>query len=140
MTDRKKKILLSVDSKWRDLPAYVLLKGVFEKKYGHRVYIVPMGSERYHIPFYKPDMVIFNHLLEKQKGDLAEELKSKNIAIGILPTEGAPISKKAMKVVAGTYHDYTSVDIHFTWNRDMKELMLQHNVVHENKLCVIGVP
>lgn len=140
MAEGAKKILFSVDSKWRDLPSYVLLKGILEKQYGHKVYLVPMGSERYYIPFLKPEMVIFNHLMEKKKSDLAKQLKKINIAIGILPTEGAPISRKAQEVIAGIYHDYKSVDLYFTWNRPMMEIMLEYNVLPDNKLKVTGVP
>jgi surface carbohydrate biosynthesis protein len=134
------KILFSVDSRWRDLPAYVLLKRVIEKKYGHKVYLLPMGSERYYIPFLKPDIVIFNHLFEKKKEELARQLKGKDIAVCILPTEGAPFTEAPQKVMAGIYHDYSSVDLHFTWNQNIKELMVKHNVLQEDKIKVIGVP
>ena len=132
-----KKILISVDHKWRDLPSSVFLKLKLESK-GYEVHLCRDAL----IPFYeegiRPDAVIFVHLYSKERQQYAKELKKRNIKVYLLPTEGIPTLKSYRKFASGFFNDLSGVEEQFCWNNHMRKLVEKNNTL--KKATTIGVP
>lgn len=136
----KKRILLGVDHKWRDLPGSVYLKYLLEKKFGYKVKIVRNGLEYYFALFWKPDLIIYNHVYEKRRADEIKKLKQLNISIAVLPTEGIPTLSKIRDLAAGKFSILNDVDLHFVWNKKMYDIMVDNKIMEKEKIKIIGCP
>lgn len=134
------RILLLIDQKWRDLPGHVLLKRVLEVRFGHRVVAGPIGSEGLLVPLFRPDAVVFNHLLESAKVRLARALRGAGIGVVALPTEGIPSLADVRLLAAGKYTDMSLVDLQLCWNRPMRDLIVDADILPAERVRVIGVP
>ncbi len=137
---RRPRVLLLIDQKWRDLPGHVLLKRTLEREFGHRVVAGPFGCEGVLVPLFRPDAVIVNHLLESAKVRLARALRAGGIGIVALPTEGIPSLPDVRLFAAGKYTDMSLVDLQLCWNEPMRDLIVEHGLLPEDRVRVCGVP
>lgn len=133
------KILVSVDHKWRDLPAYVYLSELLRKD-NHEVLLVRNGFEKYYVVGFKPDMILMTHLYEKHRQQFARELKDQGVIVMLLPTEGIPTLARARKFASGFNTDLSGVDLHFLWNRPMFDLLSKNQTIKQDSLRVVGCP
>ncbi len=133
------KIIVSVDHKWRDLPAYVYLSELL-KKDNHEVLLVRNGFEKYYVVGFKPEMILMTHLYEKSKQQFAKELSEQGIIVMLLPTEGIPTLERARKFASGFNNDLSGVDLHFLWNRPMFDLLSKNETIKKDSLRVVGCP
>lgn len=134
-----KKVLISIDHKWRDLPGYVYA-GILLEQLGHQVYYVRNGLQKYYIPAIKPDLVLMIHLFEEEQRHFANELKKQGIKVALMPTEGIPTLEKYRYFASGAGNDLSSVDLHFVWNEPMAETLSQNSTIDKEKIIVVGVP
>ena len=133
------KILISVDHKWRDLPAYVYLSELLRKD-NHEILLVRNGFEKYYVVGFKPDMILMTHLYEKHRQQFARELKDQGVVVMLLPTEGIPTLAGARKFVSGFNTDLSGVDLHFVWNQPMFDLLSKNETIKQDSLRVVGCP
>lgn len=134
-----KKILISIDHKWRDLPGYVYLGTLLEDQ-GYKVEYCRNGLEKFYIQGFKPHIVIINHLYDKNRQEYFNNVASWGIKVVILPTEGIPTLAKYREFAAGVENDLSSVALHFLWNEPMKKITARNSTITEDKLRVVGVP
>lgn len=139
MKHRRKTILISVDHKWRDLAGYVYAKALLQHK-GYRVILVRNNFEEYYCDVYNPCAVVMIHLYDPAKQVVIKRMKQRGITVLLMPTEGIPTIEGVYKLAAGYFCDLSGVDTHFLWNREMRRIMLEGNVLDEQRLCVVGVP
>ena len=132
-----KRIIISVDHKWRDLPSASFLKILLEKK-GYNVNLVRDSLIKYYIDGHNPHAVVFAHLYDKSRQKLAIDLKRRNIKVFLLPTEGIPTLKTYREFASGLYNDLSGVETQFCWNDEMS------NIVGKNKslksVKTVGAP
>jgi surface carbohydrate biosynthesis protein len=134
-----KRILISVDHKWRDLPGYVYLSMHLENL-GCKVKIARNGLERYFVAGFKPDLVVVPHLFEKDKRELMQNLHRQGVSIVILPTEGIPTLSSYRKFASGVAIDLSCVSIHFVWNSVMAKILRLSKTLEQNTIKISGCP
>jgi len=135
----KKKVLISIDHKWRDLPGYVYLGKLLEEK-GFKVEYCRNGLEKFYIHGFKPHIVIINHLYDKKRQEYFKKVASWGIKVVILPTEGIPTLEKYREFAAGVDNDLSSVSLHFVWNEPMGKITAKNCTISNEKIKVVGVP
>jgi surface carbohydrate biosynthesis protein len=134
-----KKIIISVDHKWRDLPSNVLLKKFLEH-YGHEVHIIRAGFEEPFVIGTKADMVIMIHLLDVNHQELAKRLQKAGVHVVLMPTEGIPTLDFYRKFASGAFNDLSGVSLQFVWNNEVKNLLVTNKTISEDKIKVVGCP
>ncbi len=132
-------ILISIDHKWRDLAGYVYIKRLLERR-GYRVLLIRNNFEEFYSDVCNPDAVVMIHLYDKKVSDRAKRLKERGISIFLMPTEGIPTLKSIRAFAAGKFADLSPVDIQFVWSNEMKNIMVEQNMMNDNKIKVVGVP
>ncbi|ADZ89913.1 CDP-glycerol:poly(glycerophosphate) glycerophosphotransferase [Marinomonas mediterranea MMB-1] len=135
----KMKILISIDHKWRDLPGYILLGETLKKK-GHTVDYCRNGLERFFVYYHCPDVVIWNHVLDKGSQLLACELKKNGVKVLLLPTEGIPTLVGYRDFAHGAFSDLSGVYKAYTWNSEAKVSLEKNSTICNDDIAVIGVP
>lgn len=133
------RILFAIDHKWRDLPGHVYAGMLLEQK-GHEVLYVRNNLEKYAIEHWKPQLVVVNHLLSVKKQEFAKQLKSRNIRVAVMPTEGIPTLEGMRKFAGAAECDLSGVDLHFVWNHPMAEIIRANPTLPGESVVVTGVP
>lgn len=133
-----KRILITVDHKWRDLPATMVLKYFLERFFNCSVYICRQGSELQFCTVYLPHCVIFPHILDESKVVFSKILKQMNIDLIIYPTEGIPSLKRIYEFYSGKFVDMSQISVQLCWGKGSYQIYREYDTVPENKLKVIG--
>lgn len=134
---KKKRIIISIDHKWRDLPSACYLKLLFEQS-GHSVKLVRDPLIEYYIDGVNPHVVIFAHLYNQSRQKLAKKLKKRNIKVFLLPTEGIPTLETYREFASGLYNDLSGVETQFCWNNEMSEIVIKNKSLKSVK--TVGCP
>ena len=137
---RRPRVLLGVDHKWRDLPAYAYLKVLLEKRFGFDVALIRRTWERSYLSFVRPDIVVFEALFYPEWIDLARELHGMGVKIVVLPTEGAPANEPGILRVAGKQYDYSMVDLFCSWNLEIRNTIQKLGTMPIERVEVTGGP
>jgi len=132
------RIMIPIDHKWRDLPGNVYA-GILLENMVHKVKYVRIGLEKYYIPSFKPDLLLLVHLYDKERQIFAREMSDAGIKIVLAPTEGIPTLDEYRPFAAGISCDLSSVDLHFSWNQTMADLINENPTIERKKIEVIGV-
>jgi len=135
----RKKILLLVDHKWRDLPSYTYL-ALHLEKLGHDVFMCRLGYEKFVIPSYEPNLVIFNCLYDPQLRDYLASIKQYGVKVGVMLTEGEGFYAGEDDFISGKYNDLSIIDLQFAWNEDVKNRMRKHSSIKTEHIYAAGVP
>jgi hypothetical protein len=91
---KKKRILISIDHKWRDLPGHIFLGMYLEQVYGHEVIFARNYDELKYWRAFQPDVVVINHLIEENRRRWArEQLPPQDTT----PTQGRPRTARRRK-------------------------------------------
>jgi surface carbohydrate biosynthesis protein len=133
------KILISIDHKWRDLPGYIYLGSLLEKK-GHVISYCRNGLEQYYVAGFKPDLIIINQVHDIKRQEFAQKLAKMNILVCILPTEGIPTLSAYREFAGGVQSNLSGVEVHYVWNQPMKDILISNNTIPADKIEVVGVP
>ncbi len=102
------------DHKWRDLPNIAAIKVALERK-GHRVLVSTTKDAVALAMLYRPDAVVFNHLLSKAYRNIARVLKANGRTVIVLPTEGA-MRPEYLSIASGEFSDFTDADLILAWS------------------------
>jgi surface carbohydrate biosynthesis protein len=137
---RKPRVMLGVDSKWRDLLPYTYLKLLLEEKYGMEVVLVRRTWERFYLSLVRPDIVIFEGFYYDKWAELARELHRMGVKIVILPTEGAPTDQPSKDRLAGKPYDFSVIDLFLSWNEEIRDMLLQFGALPPERIKVTGPP
>ncbi len=134
-----KKIVYLIDNKKRDLPAAVLLS-YHLNKFGVECIIEPLESWKGCLYAYKPDMIIFNHLLGSHLVKYSNFLKTRGILVGVLPNEGILYNKEVLDFNSTKFHNGAHIDYFFVWNKAHKDAIINGLQSSNTKVEIIGVP
>ena len=108
------RVHLLCDQKWRDLPNLSAIKLVLEGL-GHRVLLSTTRDAAAMMSAFRPDCVVFNHLFAPSNQALATTLRGNNVAVVILPTEGA-VRPELRPIAAGEFAKEWTMDLHLAWS------------------------
>jgi surface carbohydrate biosynthesis protein len=133
------KILISIDHKWRDLPAYVYAAMLLEEM-GHKVKLARTGFEPHYVVGFQPDLVVFNHLFERDRQKFAHELRMQGVHVVVMPTEGIPTMPEFRNFAAGLESDLSSVSLHLVWNQPMANILEKNTTIDRSIIRVVGCP
>ncbi len=134
-----KKVVLLVDNKHRDLPGAVLIAHHLESL-GIECHLQPLEAWRGCLYAFKPDMIIFNHLLGSHLVKYSQELHKMGILVGVLPNEGILYNEEVLEFNASKYHNDAHIDVFFCWNNVHKEALQKALNGTETQVVTVGVP
>lgn len=138
--DVRKRVLILVEFKQRDLPGIVRIKTLLEDVYGHSVAVAPPPEELVAVPRYRPHLVLYSHLRYPASVERARRLRAMGIGVGVLPTEGMSTLESVRLVCAGQLTDLTPVDMHFVWNDTMAGLTHTAGRLASDRIHVTSTP
>lgn len=136
---KKRRILIPIDHKWRDLAAYVLLGLELEAR-GLEVRFCRNTLERYFIEYHQPDAIVLNQVLSTQSEVLTREWAERGVGVYILPTEGIPTLSGIYKYAVGGFSDLSGVRRIYCWNDAAREALLENETIEADQLLTLGVP
>jgi len=139
ITMKKRRILIPIDHKWRDLAAYVLLGLELELR-GLEVKFCRNTLERFFIEYYQPDAIILNQVLSERSEALTRQWALQGVGVYILPTEGIPTLSGTYKFAVGGFSDLSGVRKIYCWNDLSKAALLENETIKANQLLTIGIP
>lgn len=136
------RILILVDSTQRDLPGHMLLKRILETKFGCEVRLASTLSPRTEARIFRPHATVLPMMYDNLNKRFAYYLKSKEVLVFFLTTEGYPNvpDDDFVDYLAGRYSDFRPVDMNFTWCREIAERGVRYGVLPADKIFVSGLP
>lgn len=119
----KQRILIFTDSKWRDLPANVLLQYRLQENYSN----VHVQLCSYHlwneaIQLYAPHLVVLNHMQGKRNKKIASYVKRHGGNVAVMFNEGIVEFEGKAKIFEAQKSS-KDVDIFICWNDIVSELV-----------------
>ncbi|WP_412478028.1 surface carbohydrate biosynthesis protein [Azonexus sp. IMCC34839] len=139
MRTKKRRILIPIDHKWRDLAAYVLLGLELEAR-GLEVKFCRNTLERFFIEYHQPDAIVLNQVLSTQSEVLTREWAERGVGVYILPTEGIPTLSGIYKYAVGGFSDLSGVRRIYCWNDVARDALLENKTIRADQLFTLGVP
>ena len=134
-----RRILITIDHKWRDLPGHVWL-GLHLEDRGFDVRFARQGMERLAICRHRPDAIIVNHVYESRRRELLRRMRGYGLRSVVLMTEGIPAFGKIPDLDPERYGDAACVDLQLTWNRVYQDYLRALDKWPEAAIRTIGVP
>jgi len=120
-----KKILYFVDQKKRDLPGICLIAHLL-KQQGIQCILEPIQAWRAAVALHKPDMVVLSNLFTDNMLKYSQKLRKIGVKICVLPNEGVLYHQDDRNYNAFKYHQQAAVDIYFSWNKELGNLVQQN--------------
>lgn len=108
------RVQLLCDQKWRDLPNLAAIKVALEA-HGHRVLVSTIKDAAPIAIAFRPDCVVFNHILSPGNRKLAASLRANSVAVVVLPTEGA-MRPERRSLAAGEFAESWPMDLYLAWS------------------------
>nr|CRH06477.1 Conserved protein of unknown function [Candidatus Magnetococcus massalia] len=133
-------VVLLVDHIDRDLLVSTLIAHQLEKL-GIRCHLEPLESYQGCLECYRPDMIIFNHLVGSHLAAFSKRLKELGVLVGVLPNEGLIYDRDARLMNAGKFHADVHIDHFFCWQQAHKEALIETGLDKKGtQIHVIGIP
>jgi surface carbohydrate biosynthesis protein len=137
---RMKKVVLLVDNKRRDLPGVALIAHHLRQR-DVRPFIEPLEAYRAVLPAYRPDMIVFNHLLASHLTNYSAQLAKLGVKVAVLPNESLLYNPDVMRFNCRRYRDNVHVDLYFCWNEIQHACLVQNGYDKlGTRLEVVGNP
>jgi surface carbohydrate biosynthesis protein len=137
---RKKRVVILIDSKKRDLMGAALISYHLQNN-GVDVLLEPLESWRACLHAWSPDMIIFNHLIHSHLCKYTVELKKYGVIVGCLLNEGAFLNKEELDLMSKKHYNYVHCDFFLTWNDEHRDKLVYNQFcTPSNNVYTIGVP
>lgn len=139
----RKRALLLVDLKYRDLPGLALVKVLLECKGPYDVVLAPHAagySDQLALVNGNFHLVAFPQYLQQEQVTRAHFLKRHGIGVAVIPTEGTSLLNEVRLQIAGRFVDSSPVDLFFIWNGSIADLVQAHRTIPWERCIVGGVP
>ena len=131
------KVILTLESKWRDLPGLVWLKMLLQKKNpSWEISIVSKNSVNDYTKIFGPSVAV----IPSSEGDwprYARELSDQGVLSVILPVEGRPNYGKLMEWCVTSHTGYQS-DATLLWSQTMKKVIDRVPLPQAKRSSVVG--
>lgn len=128
------RILLLADHSFRDVPALANVQVEIEKISKHQVLICDIHLFSQVANLFKPHLVVINHLHDKNRNRIVDEIRRRGGLCAVLPTEGRPNTLGQIEW-AGKRFDTSLCDLYLSWSHEFAK-HLDSNV----KSVVTGCP
>ncbi|RKY40642.1 MAG: hypothetical protein DRP76_01465 [Candidatus Omnitrophota bacterium] len=136
----KKRILITVDHKWRDLPDRAYLAEILSTKHNFKVYLARDGDEVKYWRAFKPNVVVVNHILEIHKRNWIKNLPQE-VKVVILPTEGiTAYTKDMVNILGGDREEYKLVRALLSWVDFLEDYWSSDCFLPKERIYPVGVP
>jgi surface carbohydrate biosynthesis protein len=137
---KRPRVLLLAIHKLRDLPGMALLKVLLDEKYGCDTLVGNLGTTELLVTTFRPHLVVLPWLWLARDVEYAKRLKRMGIGVAVLHAEGYAHWDPLRLQIAGKFNDLSPVDLHFSWNEEIADLMREHRTVPDERIFVAGVP
>lgn len=134
----RKRILIMVDHKWRDLPGHALVAEALRRRHGHDVRLVRVGLQQMHVPLWRPHMVVVNSMYGRYRRNLTRRLAARNIHVAVLPTEGITYGEQLNEHFACKWCDTSDVGLYLLWNRRVADVVERERTMPMEKIRIVG--
>ena len=138
MIQHKPVVVILVDHKIRDLPVAVLIAFHLEQL-GMEVHLEPLESYKGVLAAFRPDPIIFHHLLASHLVEYSKRLHKMGVLVAVLFSEGLTYGKEMRLFSAGRNHG-AHIDLFFCWNEPIKEAMREVGADSSTRIEVVGPP
>lgn len=130
------RIQILCDQKWRDLPNVTAIKLVLEAR-GHRVLVSTIKDAAGMAVAFRPDAVVFNHILSPYAQNFAKVLQANNVAVIVLPTEGA-MRPERRTIAEGEFVDAWPSDLYLAWSETSARAVRTRWLLDDKAVQAIG--
>jgi len=133
-------VVILIDLKKRDLMGASLI-ALHLEKLGIQAHLEPIESWRSCIYAWKPDMIVFNHLLHRHVTALSADLHRWGVLVGCLLNEGLALSESQRTYLSEPQYPDVHCDLFLAWNKPHEDRLRETALVSppENAVAV-GVP
>lgn len=133
-------VVILIDLKKRDLMGASLI-ALHLENLGIQAHLEPIESWRSCIYAWKPDMIIFNHLLHRHVTALSADLHRWGVLVGCLLNEGLALSESQRTYLSEPQYPDVHCDLFLAWNKPHENRLRETGLVTppENAVAV-GVP
>lgn len=135
-----KTVILFVDNKKRDLPGDALIAHHLERSFNIRCILEPLESWKACLAAYKPDYLIFNHMLADHLRKYSHELRDMGVMVGVLLNEGIAYHQEVLDFLAGKNYSDAHVDHFLAWNEPYRNALRNHLGDFKGEINVVGIP
>ena len=111
------RILLLADHNYRDTPALAAVQVEIEKISKHTVQVTDIHLFQQVAEIFKPHLVVINHLHDKNRNRIVDEIRRRGGLCAVLPTEGRPNTLGQLEW-AGKRFDTTLCDLYLSWSHE----------------------
>lgn len=140
MSQSQFSVVILVDLKKRDLMGTALIAFHLENL-GIKTHLEPIESWRSCIYAWKPEMIVFNHLLHQHVTALSADLHRWGVLVGCLLNEGLALSESQRTYLSEPQYPDAHCDLFLAWNKPHETRLRETGFVSppENAVAV-GVP
>lgn len=124
MKAEKPKIVMLVDNKRRDLLVATLIAHHIRNLGGEPI-LEPLESYRAAIPAYRPDLLVFNHLLDDHLANYSGKLHEMGVKVAVLPNEAILYNPEVLRSNSRRQTDKVHADLYFAWNKEHQDMLRQ---------------
>ena len=135
-----KTIVILVDNKRRDLRGAALIAHHLQRM-GANVFLEPLEAYRAVLPAYRPDLIVFNHLLASHLANYSGRLREIGVKVAVLPNESLLYNPDVMRFNSRRYNDNVHLDVYCCWNEIQRQCVLQNGYDPKTtRVEVVGNP
>jgi surface carbohydrate biosynthesis protein len=132
-------VLLIADHKWRDLPGLALLKVWLEERYATPAVIVHYNLWAAALAAFRPSVVCLPTLTGPREQEIARVAHASGSAVVVIPSEGIPVDREVLPVVACTHVNLSSVDLWLGWSDQVRDFQVAHGGLRPEQVVTTGV-
>lgn len=136
---RQKNVVLLVDNRHRDLLVSALIAHQLDAL-GVKCHLEPLEAYQGALGAYRPDMIVFNHLLASHLVNYSRRLHDMGVLTAVLPNEGIAYNEGDLRFLAGNHHSTAHIDFFFSWNELHRRALLDAGFDQSTRIETIGVP
>ena len=137
----RKRILLYVDHRNRDLAGLVLLKCVLERKYNYEVLVARYGlGYTYFIDGFSPHLISVPNVANDYASEFTRQAKNAGSLVALIRSEGLAFNEKKLSLFAGVSQNLSNIDLNFTWGHAVRDAIAKYNTFSLERTFVCGNP
>jgi surface carbohydrate biosynthesis protein len=131
--------VLLVDNRKRDLDTAASIAHHLQGL-GVACFLEPLEAFRAVLAAYRPDMIVFNHLVAGHLVEWSKRLADMGVLTAVLSNEGMYLKPDDMRFNSGRFHSDGKLDYFFCWNDQHRDGLAHEGVYKDARIEVVGVP
>ncbi len=134
---KKKRIVLLVDDKKRDLQAAVLLALQLERR-GMVCHLEPLEAYRGALAAHRPAMIVFNHMTSSHVVAYSQRLKAMGVQTAVVLNEGLCYDEEERIFNAQKHHGTAHINLFFCWNELLRQALTTNGFDRNARIKAVG--